>query len=124
MDDLADVQQRQKTVRVGIGFTASDRQTRKLIVGEGLGKSLGGKKLFHDLDIILTPGMRLGLVGPNGSGKTTLMRVLNGEQAADEGTVERADKLRMVYFAQDRLAQLNPTDTLKRALCPHGDSVI
>ena len=124
MDDLAEVQTRQKTVRVGIGFSSSERQTKKLIIAEGIGKSLGGKQLFHDLDVILTPGMRLGLVGPNGSGKTTLMRVFNGETTVDTGTVERADQLRMVYFAQDRLAQLNPTDTLKRALCPHGDSVM
>ena len=124
MDQLDDVQRRQRTGHVQIGFSASDRQTKKLIVGENLKLSLGGKPLFSELDVILTPGTRLGLVGPNGSGKTTLMRVLQGTQQPDEGTVERADQLRIVYFAQDRATQLNPDDTLKRALCPHGDSVV
>jgi ABC transport system ATP-binding/permease protein len=124
MDQLDDVQRRQRTGRVQIGFSASERQTKKLIVGEGLKLALGGKPLFSDLDVILTPGIRLGLVGPNGSGKTTLMRVLQGDAQPDEGTVERADQLRIVYFAQDRATQINPNDTLKRALCPHGDSVI
>jgi ATP-binding cassette subfamily F protein uup len=67
--------------------------------------------------------MRLGLVGPNGSGKTTLMRCLTGEVALDEGAIETADQLRVVYFAQDRATQVDPSSTLRRALCPHGDSV-
>lgn len=124
IDALADVRDRQKTARVRIGFSASERQTKKLITGENLGKTLGGRKLFAELDLLLTPGIRLGLVGPNGSGKTTLMRCLTGEMALDEGTVEQAEKLRVVYFAQDRATQLDPLTTLRRSLCPHGDSVI
>jgi len=122
--DLAEVRDRQKSARVQIGFSASERQTKRLITGEGLGKSLGGRRLFAELDVLLTPGMRLGLVGPNGSGKTTLMRCLTGENTLDEGTLERADKLRVVYFAQDRATQIDPSNTLRRALCPHGDSVM
>jgi ATP-binding cassette subfamily F protein uup len=124
MDQLDDVQRRARSRHVSIGFSATERQTKKLIVAENLAMSLGGKLLFSELDVILSPGMRLGLVGPNGSGKTTLMRVLMGTQSPDEGTVERAEQLRMVYFAQDRATQIDPNDTLKRALCPHGDSVI
>ena len=53
----------------------------------GISKSLGGKPLFSGLDLILSPGMRLGLLGPNGSGKSTLMRVMAGEIEPDAGTV-------------------------------------
>ncbi len=86
-------------------------------------KALGGRTLFRGLDLLLRPGVRLGLVGANGSGKTTLLRILNGEIASDSGTVERAEVLRMVYFDQNR-QQLDPTVTLRRALAPEGDSVI
>jgi ATP-binding cassette subfamily F protein uup len=65
----------------------------------------------------------VGLVGANGSGKTTLLRILNGEIAADSGTVERADALRVVYFDQNR-RQLDPAASLRKALSPDGDSVI
>src|SRR6185503_14260433 len=43
--------------------------------------------------------------------------------AADAGTVERADGLRVVYFDQNR-QQLDPRVTLRKALAPEGDSVI
>ena len=86
-------------------------------------KQLGGRTLFRELSLILRPGVRLGLVGANGSGKTTLLRILNSEISPDSGTVERADKLRVVYFDQNR-QHLDPTVTLRKALAPDGDSVI
>src|SRR3954466_15164010 len=82
-----------------------------------------GGELFRDLDILLTPGTRLGVLGPNGSGKTTLLRTIIGELPPDAGTIERAEQLRIVYFEQNRQS-LDPNVTLKRALATEGDSVI
>jgi len=106
----------------GVSFQASERKTRKLLDAQGISKSLGGRLLFADVDLTLSPGMRLGLLGPNGSGKTTLMRLLTGELAPDTGTVTPADKLRIVNFTQHR-EELNPKESLRDALCPIGDTV-
>jgi ABC transport system ATP-binding/permease protein len=106
----------------GIDFVATGRQTRKLLAAADLAKSLGGRPLFTGLDLMLSPGAKLGLLGPNGSGKSTLLRVLVGELAPDAGTVTRADGLRVVMFEQGRAA-LDPAATLRRALCPNGDTV-
>jgi ATP-binding cassette subfamily F protein uup len=65
----------------GIDFVATGRQTRKLLTVAGISKSVGEKEnrpLFSNLDLLLTPGMKLGLLGPNGSGKSTLLRILAG----------------------------------------------
>jgi ATP-binding cassette subfamily F protein uup len=77
--------------------------------------------LFTGLNFILTAGMKVGLVGPNGSGKTTLLRLLRGEIDAAEGSIRRADALRMVYFSQMR--ELDEDLTLRRALAPEGDGL-
>jgi ATP-binding cassette subfamily F protein uup len=66
--------------------------------------------------------MRVGLVGQNGSGKTTLLRLLRGDLEPTRGEIRRADALRMVYFDQNR--QLDPDQTLRRALAPDSDSVV
>jgi len=107
-----------------IDFTASDRKTKRLIEAEGIGKTLGGRRLFQNLNLTLAPGVRIGLVGANGSGKTTLLKMLEGAMEPDEGTIERADRLQIVSFAQDRGAHLDPEISLRRTLCPDGDSVI
>ena len=84
---------------------------------------MGGKLLFQGLDITLTPGIKLGLVGTNGSGKTILLKLLTGSLEPDAGTIKRADQLKIVWFDQAR-EKLDQTLTIKQALCPHGDSVV
>ena len=105
-----------------IDFTASGRRSRKLLVARGLAKSFGERRLIHDLDLRITPGTRIGVVGPNGSGKTTLLDLLAGALAPDAGQIERADGLRIVRFEQQR-AGLDPEQPLRRALAPEGDRV-
>lgn len=123
IDELADASSRSRTETAQIDFTASGRRTKKLVEVQGLTKALGGKTLFRDLNLILSPGMRLGLVGLNGTGKTTLLRLLTREAQPDAGSITQADALQLVYFDQNR-QQVDPSVTLRRALAPHGDSVI
>ncbi|MFL6194449.1 MAG: ABC-F family ATP-binding cassette domain-containing protein [Thermoanaerobaculia bacterium] len=111
------------SARAGIDFNASDRKTKKLLVAEGLSKSFEGRRIVRDLDLKLTPGMRLGLIGPNGSGKTTLLSMLDGSLEPDAGTIQRADWLRTVRFEQSR-DTLDKSVSLRRALAPEGDSVL
>jgi ATP-binding cassette subfamily F protein uup len=119
IDDLAESRDRAQSFSAEIEFNASQRKTKRLWAGRGLAK----RQLFSNLDVLLTPGARLGVLGPNGSGKTTLLRVIVGELEPDAGTIEKADGLRVVYFEQNRQS-LDPSLTLKRALAPEGDSVL
>ena len=125
MEELDDARARARTGTgaVGIDFASSQRRTRRLLVARGLAKSLGGRVLLRDLDLTITPGMRVGLIGPNGSGKTTLLGLLAGTIAADAGEIERAEGLRLAHFEQDRSA-LDPEQSLRRALAPEGDTLV
>ena len=122
IDELQDSRARGVTAAAGIDLTSSQRRTRRLLVARGLTKSLGGRRLVSDLDLVLTPGTRVGLIGPNGSGKTTLLKLLAGALAPDAGEIERAEDLRVVRFEQER-GGLDPTLSLRRALAPEGDAV-
>ncbi|HEY7039423.1 MAG TPA: ABC-F family ATP-binding cassette domain-containing protein [Methylomirabilota bacterium] len=122
IEELRESRARGATRTADIDFTASGRRSRKLLVARGLTKSLGGRRLVSDLDLRITPGSRVGIVGPNGSGKTTLLDLLAGAQPPDAGEIERADGLRVVRFEQQR-AGLDPEQSLRRALAPEGDSV-
>ena len=122
MEELADLNTRSRSGTAQIDFSVTDRKTKRLIELQGVSYEIGGRRLFQDLNFIISAGLRVGLVGPNGSGKTTLLRLLRGEVAATTGEVRRAEKLRIVYFDQRR--ELDPNVTLRRALAPEGDSVI
>ena len=122
MKELDEVKQRNKTRKVELDFSASDRETRKLLVGKNLSKSLSNKPLFKGVDIVLSPGSRLGIVGKNGTGKTTLLKVLAGNITQDTGTIKYADDLKLVYFDQHR-EHLPPKISLRQALSPLSDTV-
>ena len=122
IEELADSRARSVTGTAGIEFTGSPRRTRRLLVARGVTKTLGGRRLVEGLDLVITPGTRVGVIGPNGSGKTTLLDILAGSLAPDGGAVERADDLRLMRFEQER-GGLDPTQSLRRALAPEGDSV-
>jgi ATP-binding cassette subfamily F protein uup len=132
---LKDMDARTAVSTVGIDFDASQRKTKRLVEFKNVacdvpgaespdhpGEILPGRRLLTGLNFILTAGMKVGLVGPNGSGKTTLLRLLRGEIDPAEGSIRRADALRMVYFSQMR--ELDESLTLRRALAPEGDAVM
>jgi iron complex transport system ATP-binding protein len=48
---------------------------------------LGGRQVLGPLDLELTPGSFVGIVGPNGSGKTTLLRTLTGAVRPSAGEI-------------------------------------
>ena len=120
--ELADVSSRNRTATASIEFSATDRQTKRLVELEDLSYGFNGRTLFAGLNFVFTAGMRVGLVGPNGSGKTTLLKLLRGEIEPRDGSIKRATALRTVYFDQNRI--LEPDVTLRRALAPDSDSVI
>jgi ATP-binding cassette subfamily F protein uup len=133
---LAAMDARTTVNSAGIDFEASMRKSKRLVEFDNVAcdvpatldpteaspKDQKSPRLFEGLNFILTAGMKVGLVGPNGSGKTTLLRLLRGELEPAEGSIRRAEALRLVYFSQMR--ELDENLTLRRALAPEGDGII
>ncbi len=119
---LKEVNARVQTSSAGIDFSATDRQTKRLVEFDDVSCVLGDRKIVDGLNFLVTSGMRVGLVGPNGSGKTTLLRLLTGELEPTAGTIKKAASLKTVYFSQTR--ELEEGVTLRRALAPDSDSVV
>ncbi|RXH57805.1 ABC-F family ATP-binding cassette domain-containing protein [Granulicella sibirica] len=70
----------------------------------GAGKRFGQKLLYEDVNWLITPDERTGLVGGNGTGKSTLLKVLAGVEQLDLGTMTRARGMTLGYLPQDGLA--------------------
>ncbi len=86
-----------------LGLQEVDRSGDKVLEATGLGFAWeGGGRLFGGLDLVLRRGDKIGVMGRNGSGKTTLLKVLLGELAPTEGTIEYGTRLEVVYLDQLR----------------------
>lgn len=67
----------------------------------------GQKSLFKDVDLILLPTQRYGVVGANGTGKSTFLKILAGDEAPSHGTVEKAKSISLGILKQDHFRYEN-----------------
>jgi ATP-binding cassette subfamily F protein 3 len=69
------------------------------------------KPILQNLYVSIFAEDRIALLGSNGNGKTTLARLISGLLAPQKGEIFKSSKVRVGYFAQDQLEQLNPDFT-------------
>jgi ATP-binding cassette subfamily F protein 3 len=67
------------------------------------GKRYGPKVLFENVDWMVTPVDRVGIVGANGTGKSSLLKVLAGIEGLDSGSVSITRGITSGYLPQDGL---------------------
>lgn len=77
------------------------------LAASGLTKRFGGLVALNDLDLSISPGEFVGLIGPNGSGKTTLLNILSGFYSPTSGEV---------HYLGDKINGVEPSDLAMRGL--------
>ena len=63
----------------------------------------GDRVLFDELDWLVAPGDRIGVVGGNGTGKSTLLKIIHGSEQLDRGEIERQKNIEVGYLPQEGL---------------------
>ena len=90
---------------------APERSPDLLLRAEDMGFGYGGKALFKNIELALRSGARIALLGPNGAGKSTLIKLLAGELQPTSGKLEITPDIRIGYFAQHQLENLDSAAT-------------
>jgi ATP-binding cassette subfamily F protein 3 len=80
-----------------------------LVSLSGVSVSFGERKLLDSVNLTVSTGSRMALVGPNGSGKTTLMRIMAGLAPADAGAVVPEKDTRVSYVPQSGVVHAGST---------------
>ena len=67
---------------------------------EHISKIFGEKVIFDDVSYGIQEGEKIGVIGINGTGKTTLLKLIAGEEDADEGQIIKQNGIRIAYLPQ------------------------
>ena len=99
-EEMSTIAGPQEDQKLALGSTSS-RLGRRIIECENVGKSMGGKRLLRDFTYTILRDERMAVVGENGCGKTTFLRMLAGQLAPDEGTINIGETVKIGFFTQE-----------------------
>ena len=92
---------------------AAQEVTEPLLLVSGVTKRFGGFTALDQVDLVVAPGERLGLIGPNGSGKSTLVNCIAGTLRSEGGRIQfkgrdiaRAPAFKRVHLGVARTFQI------------------
>ena len=86
--------------KLSVKFRQREFSGDEVLVTDGLSKSFGGRTLFDALDLSVTGGERIALIGDNGTGKSTLIKLIMGEETPDKGYLYNGPAERTAYLPQ------------------------
>lgn len=79
----------------------ASRLGRTTIELNGICKSYDDRTLIRDFSYIFLKNDRIGIIGPNGCGKSTLMKLINGIETPDSGSIDIGQTVKIGYFSQE-----------------------
>ena len=92
-------------------FLEPAKLPRPLLAVEEQSVGYGDDILVNKASFTISPGDRIALLGHNGAGKSTLIKMLAGELPARDGLRTEAKDIKLGYFAQHQMEQLNPKES-------------
>ncbi|WP_197081103.1 ribosomal protection-like ABC-F family protein [Gordoniibacillus kamchatkensis] len=98
---------------------AAERSGRKVLALQAAVKRFGDRTVLAGADALLLYGDRVALVGENGAGKSTLMKLIVGELAPDEGSVELGARVDIGYL--DQQDRPNSKQTVLELFCREAE---
>jgi len=105
-----------------LALPSGPRLGARVVRLKGVSKSYAGRVVVPPIELELTAGQRLGIVGPNGSGKTTLLRLILGELEGDAGTREVGATVHFARMDQHK-SDLDPDVRVDAAVSGKSETV-
>ena len=81
-------------------FRQREFEGDEVLVMDSISKSYGEKQLFSGLELMVTGGERIALIGDNGTGKSTLVKLIMNQEKPDSGYLFLGPAIRTAYLPQ------------------------
>ncbi len=111
LEKLTPITAPEDAARVVFSFPEPEELSPPIVTMEGAAVGYGGAPVLRRLSLRIDQDDRIALLGRNGEGKSTLSKLLVGKLQAEAGTVTRASRLRIGYFAQHQVDELHLDET-------------
>lgn len=93
-------------------FAISRPSAKQVLKAQGLSKSFGEKKVFNNVNLSISRGEKVAIIGANGIGKSTLIKTLLGRITEDKGEYSWGVETHINYFSQDHHEELKESQSV------------
>jgi ATP-binding cassette subfamily F protein 3 len=111
LDKMAQIENLNESQHFNIGFLKPEKMPMPLMVMRNVSAGYAQNIILDRIQINMTPGARIGLLGQNGTGKSTFMKLLAQKIAPLSGEYSPGPGLKIGYFAQHQLETLDKCQT-------------
>ena len=108
--ELVQTHRAEKAIR--FSFPPIARSGTEVAAIRDMSKWFGHNILYENINLRITRGERIAIIGPNGCGKTTILKIVAGELAPNHGKIHLGHQVNIAYFAQHHSDHLNPQNTI------------
>jgi len=119
--DLIELSDDEQQIR--FTFPPAPDSGRDVLRVDGVSKSFGGVKVFSDVELLLSRGDKVAVVGVNGAGKSTFVKILAGQIPYDSGAIRLGSNVRLSYFGQHQAQELSPQLTVLETMNLAGEDL-
>ncbi len=125
LEKLREVRQQRREIKNqgDVKISEGDRSGKLVFEAEQLSIEFDGKAIIKDLNLLITRGDRIALIGANGTGKSTLLKLLMAEYQPTSGRMRLGVNLNIAYFDQHR-EQLDLDATVQDTVAEGKQDVI
>lgn len=104
-------------------FPPAPSSGRDVLSVQGLTKSYQSKLVFRDVELQLSRGDKVAVVGVNGAGKSTFLKILAGQVEFDSGLVKLGTNVKLSYFGQHQAQELSPQLSVLETMALTGEDM-
>ncbi len=107
LEKMTPISAPEDAARAVFTFPAPEEMAPPIVALDRVAVGYGGPPVLRNLGLRIDQDDRIALLGRNGEGKSTFAKLLAGKLAPEGGQVTRAAKLRVGYFAQHQVDELD-----------------
>ena len=100
IDRIASTDRPDSEKKLRARFSENEFRADEAVVMKGVSKSFGDKTLFSGVELEVTGGERIAVIGDNGAGKSTLVKLIMDQERPDTGYVRLGPAVKTAYLPQ------------------------
>jgi ATP-binding cassette subfamily F protein 3 len=111
LERLTPISTPEEAQRIAFRFPPPEEVAPPILTADGASVGYDGRTVLRGLDLRIDQDDRIALLGRNGEGKSTLAKLIAGRLEPMGGRVQRSNRLRVGFFAQHQIEDLDPEET-------------